>query len=283
MLRPLLDEDLPAAAELLAEGFPERSLAFWRHGLQLMRRHAGNPAAGLPLGQLLVDGTRLVGVVLTPASLRGRPDGSQYVLVNVSSWYVKPEFRWRAGMMLRAVVADPRHVYLDITPNEHVCRMLPIFGFKPMNTATTLAVLPALALRSTHGAWVQPLRADHNLPAGAPPMDMLLTHRELGCEPLLLQHDHGQTLFVYRRHRYRRLPLARLTYVGSHAHLQRHLPVLARHLLGRGIPLLSWDSRIDGPTHLPLVRKPGRSWFARGDDFADHTDFIGTELCILGV
>ena len=283
MLRPLLDEDMPAAAELLAEGFPERSLAFWQQGLQRIRRHAGNQAAGVPLGRLMVDGTRLVGVVLTPASLRAKPGGSPFALVNVSSWYVRPEFRWRAGMMFRAVVADPQQVYIDVTPNEEICRMLPLFGFKPMNTGTTLAVLPMLALRPAQGARVRLLRADDRLPVGAPPLEMLLAHRELGCESLLLEHDQGQTLFAYQRRRYRRLPAARLKYVGSHRVLERHLPALARFLLGRGFPLMSWDSRIEAPTRLPLIQRPGRAWYARGHDFDDHTDFIGTELCILGV
>jgi hypothetical protein len=284
MLRPLRDEDFPAAALLLTEGFPDRTLAFWQHGLQCMRRYAQNEAAGLPLGHALMDGDIMVGVVLTPASPRARPDGSAYVLVNVSSWYVKPEFRWRAGMMLRTVLANQQHVYVDITPNEEVCRMLPLFGFRPVNTGLTVALLPWLALRRSHGARVRPLRSDDSLPPEAPPMETLLRHRELACEPLMLEHSQGQELIVYRRRTYRRMPAARLKYIGSHATLVRHLPALARYLLLRGMPFLTFDSRADTPAGLPLIQVPGRKWYVRGQaDFSDHTDFVGTELCILGL
>ncbi|MBL8328706.1 MAG: hypothetical protein JNJ71_07615 [Rubrivivax sp.] len=284
MFRPLMEADFPAAAALLAEGFPNRSLAFWESGLNRLRVHARNQEAGVPLGLLLQHEGQLAGVALMPASLRQRADGSRYPLVNVSSWYVRPEHRLRAAPMLRAMVADKRCAYIDLTPTEEVRRMLPLFGFKTVNAGTTVGVLPLLALGSAAAARIRPLRADDVLPAQAPPLEMLLAHRELDCESVLLEHEGGQTLFVYRSRPVRRLPAARLKYIGSHAVMQRCLPVLARHLLARGFLLMSWDTRgTDAPSTASLRRRPGGLWFARGETFDDVTDFIGTELCILGV
>jgi hypothetical protein len=283
MFKPLLDEDLPVASALLIEGFPERGVAFWNDGLRRMWQHAGNAAVGVPLGLLMMDGTQAVGVALTPASRRFRADGSAYTLVNLSSWYVRPQFRWRAGLMLRSMLSDPSHAYVDLTPSEDVKRMLPLFGFKPVNQGTTIAVLPAYAAGSSQGARIRPLQPTDDLPPGAPPMEMLIGHRQLNCESLVLDHPEGRTLLVYRPRRLRRLPGARLKFIGDHAVLYRHLPVVARHLLSRGMVMLSWDTRPERCPGVPLFHLPGGIWYARGENFDHCSDFIGTELCILGV
>jgi hypothetical protein len=283
MFKPLLDEDFSAAAELLAEGFPQRGRDGWEQGLQSLRRHARNADVGVPLGLLMMDRGQPVGVALMPASRRYRPDGQPYTLVNLSSWYVKPAQRWRAGLMLRAMVADNTRVYIDLTPTEEVQRMLPLFGFKPVNQGTTVALLPLVALGSSSGARLRALCETDTLPAGAPPRDMLLAHRELQCVSLMLEHPQGQALLVYRPRPLRGVPGARLKYIGSHALMVQHLPLLARHLLSRGMSVLSWDTRETTPPGLALIQRQGGLWYARGENFADCTDFVGTELCILGV
>lgn len=283
MLRPLLPDDFPAAAALLTEGFPQRGEAFWQQGLQLLARHAGNRAVGVPLGMLMWDGNRPVGVALMPASPRQQLDGTQRVLVNLSSWYVQPAQRWRAALMLRAMVAEPGHTYVDLTPSGDVERMLPLFGFRAVNRGTTIALLPQLLLGPGGGARVRPLRSDDRLPDRSPTMDQLMAHRELGCHSLLLEHNGDRTLLVYRHRTIRKLPGARLKYIGSHVAMQRHLPVVARHLLARGVLMLSWDTRDEPMQGRAFVHRAGGIWYARGDTFDDCTDFVGTELCILGV
>lgn len=283
MFHALTDNDFPAAAALLTEGFPERGPHFWQQGLHRLRQHAGNAAAGVPLGLLMKDGERPVGVALTPASQRHRTDGSVQTLVNVSSWYVQPTYRWRAGLMLRALVSDASRSYIDLTPTEDVARMLPVFGFRPVNRGTTVALLPMLALGRSGGARIHPLQPGDRLPDGSPPMEQLLAHRELNCWPLLLEHGTGSTLLVYRPRPLRGVPGARLKYIGSHTMLRQHLPVVARHLLARGLPLLTWDTREDDATSRAFIHRPGGIWYAKGTAFEDYTDFVGTELCILGV
>ena len=120
MLHALTENHFPTAAALLAEGFPERSRAFWSHGLGRLARHAGNASCGVPLGALWLSDGEPVGVALTPASPRTRPDGSPRPVVNLSSWYVRPPHRWRAPLMLRALLRDPRATYVDLTPSPPV-------------------------------------------------------------------------------------------------------------------------------------------------------------------
>lgn len=282
-LRPLEAADFPAAAALLVEGFPERSRTFWDEGLRALKRYGGNAECGVPFGQLLIAEGRPAGIALTPACWRRRGDGRRYPLVNFSSWYIRPEHRWLAGLMLRRLFSDPHATYVDLTPDARVARMLVVCGFRAVNTGTIVAALPLCAAGSGRGARVRDLWPEDELSAAAPPRPMLLAHRELGCRPLVIEHEAGRALIVYRERPVRGLPGARLMYVDSHAVLGRCLPALARFLLRRGLLMLSWDARGRKPSGLGSVHRAGGIWYALGEIDGDRTDFIGTELCILGV
>lgn len=283
MLQPLVPADFPVAAALLAEGFPARTLGFWQEGLRRIERHAGNARCGVPLGYLLrIDG-EAVGVTLTPATTRRMADGAIRRVVNFSSLYLREAHRWRTVQFFRTVLSDPQTTYLDLTPAEHVRPMLPLFGFRPVSVGHDIVALPAAACGAGHGASLRALRETDALPPGAPDMAILMAHRELGCEPLLLEHPEGSTLFVYRRRPMRGVPAARLKFVGSHRALRRHLPLLARHCLARGMLVLTWDARAELPPPRLGYRRPTMPWYARGPVPDDCTDFIGSELCLLGV
>jgi hypothetical protein len=281
--KPLEERDFQAAAALLSEGFPQHQGTFWNEGLERLRRYADNASCGVPLGQLLIVKGEPVGVALTPASLRHDDAGKAYRLINFSSWYLKPEHRWRAAMMFRHVVADKDATYLDLTPAPHVQPMLPLFGFRPMSVGSECVWTPLWALRSSRGAKVREFCVDDPLPVYAPPAHQLLVHNELGCHPLILEHDQGTTLFVYRRRVVRHIPTARLKYVGDHAVLRQHLPALSRYFMARGFGILGWDARPDWPVPAHGWRKPANVWYARGHIPHNCTDFIGTELCLLGI
>lgn len=281
--KPLEESDFAAAATLLKEGFPNHHATFWTEGLERLRRYAENAACGVPLGQLLVVKGEPVGVALTPASLRHDSGGKPYRLINFSSWYIKADHRWRAAMMFRHVVSDKEATFLDLTPAAHVQPMLPLFGFRPMSAGIDTTMTPLWALRSSKGAKVREFQVDDPLPVHAPSAQQLLVHKELGCHPVILEHDAGTTLFVFRRRKFRHMPAARLKYVGDHAVLRQHLPALARYFLLHGMVFLIWDARTElrPPEH--GFRRMTQVWYARGQIPYNCTDFIGTELCLLGI
>jgi hypothetical protein len=282
MLKPLEEADFPEAVRLLAEGFPLRTAAFWTEALERLRHYSANAEAGVPLGQLLMAKGQAVGVALTPASVRTRPDGAAYRLINFSSWYIQPDHRWRAAMMFRQIVADTEATFLDLTPAVHVQPMLPLFGFRPVSVGMDVATTLPWALLPSRGARVREFRPDDPLPPEAPSAQQLLVHKELGCWPLVLEHLGGQTLLVYRNRAIRRVPAARLMYVGEHAMLRQYLPAVARFLLARGLPVMAWDARAAYDTPRWGIRHQGNVWYGRGHLPDDCTDFIGTELCLLG-
>ncbi len=281
MLRTLQEADFPAAAELLSEGFPARSLGFWQAGLRTLHEHSFNAQLGFPAGWLLFDAEQPVAIALTPASLREGRDGRRETLVNVASWYVRPAYRWRAAPMLRAMLADPNAIYLDVTPNEEVSRMLVLFGLKPVNTGTVMAAVAGHAWRAASGARVRELQAGDVLPPGSPPSEQIEWHRKWGCRPLLLEQASSRSLLIYRARRVRGLPVARLKFIGSHAELHRCFGAVARHFAAQRFVFLSWDRREHTPSSVFNVVRPGGIWYARGGEFEDRTDFIGTELSLL--
>lgn len=283
MPRPLDPADLPEAQRLLCEGFPERPASFWLQAIDHLRQHGGNLAAGHPLGYGLFDGPTMVGVALTPASLRRQADGRLSKIVNISSWFIQPNHRFRAVFMLRRIMADPAASYIDLTPSPAVQRMLPKFGMTVVNAATAIHVLPCHVARSGRAARVRLLTDDTATPAVGPLPELLASHRVLGCVPLLLEHPAGNDLLVYRRIRLRGIPAAQMVYVASHQVLQRHFGAVARHLLGAGLGLMVCDSRVAGPDRLHTRYRVRDLWYARGESFADRTDFLGSERCLMGV
>jgi hypothetical protein len=280
MLHPLANSDLAIAARLLQEGFPQRPRHFWREGLDRLRQHPGNAMAAQPLGFLLLAGAEPVGVALTPASVRHPAEGNRVRWVNLSSWYIRPAHRWRAGQMLRGLFSDPATVYTDLTPTADVRRLLPLFGLQGMNHGAVVDLLPCHAARAAMGARVRALPVGAEWPDAGLPEGLLDAHRELDCLPFIVSGPQGQHLVVVRRKRLRGLPAARVVFAQSNAALRRHLGAVARHLLGRGVVCLESDWRAE-PLSTPgaWVRKRDL-WFARGDRFDDRTDLLSSELCL---
>jgi len=282
--------DLAQAAALLHEGFPERPMSFWLAALHRVQRLADNRAMGQPLGYFMLNQGQAVGVALTPASWRERADGTRVRLVNISSWYVRPDFRWRAGVMLRAIMADKSCIYTDLTPTPEVQKMLPVVGMQPINLGVAIHCLPLLALKPAGAARARWLGPTDALPAPVTPAlwrplpASVQAHRELGCTVLSLGMGTGTDgdaqLLVLRALRVRGLAAAQVVFCDSQERLLRDLGALARCLLARGVALLVCDTRQARSTATALFR-PRERWFARGDNFEGRTDVLGSELCLI--
>lgn len=279
MLRPLSAEDFNVATDLLVEGFPERGRAFWREALATLQR-CGDP--DLPIGFLLLDKDSPAGVVLTPSSLRRRSGGEARKFVNLSSWYVRPRYRWRSGPMLKSVVADAQAVHIDLTPTDRVKQMLPAFGFEPISIGIEVAILPLVALSGGGSAVVRAATAADWPSADGPDWALIERHREFGCAALMVDGPAGSTRVVYQIVRRRGLRVARLVYVESHERLRPAMGRLARHLLGRGCAILRLPAK-DARVGFGSIFLRRGVWYAKGDDFADRTDVLGTELILFDI
>jgi hypothetical protein len=272
--------DFELAATLLAEGFPEHGAAFWKDALARLARYAGNAEAEFPLGFLLFTNGDPAGIALTPASVRPGADGTLQRIVNVSSWYMRPAYRWRAGTMLRGILADESVIYTDFTPTEDVQKMLPAFGMTVMNTGALITPLPLLTFHPSRGGTMRPLGQGDGVPPGSPRREMIELYRELGCEPALLCSEKREDLIIAKPSTFRGMPAAKIMFASSNAALWRHSGAVARHFMRSGYLFLITDRRIGEGSGTGIVRPRG-IWFARGSAFEDRTDLFGSELCIL--
>lgn len=280
MLKPIDPSDFEAAHRLLCEGFPERDAAFWKSGLERLFSHGENSSLELPYGYFMMDKAEPVGVAIMPASQRRQADGGHRRIMNVSSWYVRAEHRWRAPMMLRGLFADSSLIYTDLTPTPDVQKMLPVFGFKPINLGLMIEPLAALAMRDTGSAKVRGMEPGSAPEGLAITPGQIETHRALGLVPLLITHEGTSQVVLHRRTSIRGMPAAQLVYVESHKALAPCMPALARHLLWRGKMFLISECRDEASAESRFFRPRG-IWFARNDSFEDRTDYLGSELCIL--
>lgn len=284
MIRPISnDEDEALAAALLTEGFPQKPAAIWPAFFRRLRILDTNGPAGVPLGYLMSNGDRATGVMMTPAMLRKRPDGSQGPVINLSSWYVQPSERWRAGRMLQALLKSHDAMFTDLTPTAEVRTMLPAFGFIPINFGVVFTLLPLAAALPAGSAQMRLLSPrDADVPAGL--RRILERHQDAGCLAGVLTAGERSLPMLFRKRRLKGVPAANLIYCPDLSHLPLAIPAVARFLLTKGIGVLISDDT-SGPLRAgQLKRQRGLKFVRPGAGFApvanviDHT---ASELALL--
>lgn len=276
-LRPFGPSRCDEAVTLLREGFPATSRAFWERGLERQTALQGDD-----LGYVLEAGGQAVGVMLTLRSMRSRPDGTLYPVVNLSSWYVQPAHRWRAVPMLRAIVAESDGLVTDLTASESIYRMNAAVGLSPWSNGMILAgILPWAALPARRGASMLSLAQAAALlsPAEAAMLDR---HERDGLIAAVLCEEAGICPLLFRPIRRKGVCFAQLIFAGSRRAVIRNLPAVTRFLAGYGILFLSIDGyREDCPRG--AFFRPGRQRFWRGVVDRDRLDYAYSELVLFGV
>ncbi|MDX2309308.1 MAG: hypothetical protein NW216_13795 [Hyphomicrobium sp.] len=281
MLQPVKRENFSEAVDILTRGFPDRSRAFWLEGLDRLDRAGWNSEAGIPLGHILNDGDRAVGIHLLPAMLRTMPDGRRRRFINWSSWYMEPDARWQSMRMLRAAFGDKDAVYTDLTPTSDVQKMLVSLGFRQLNDGLVIHALPVLAMTAGAGAKIVPFdciardvsaECDH----------IVRSHRHMNILACAMLDDDGIHPLMFKRRWYRGLPIALLIYAENNARLGRNLGAVARHLMAKGVAALIVDRRPGLDTQGGKFSRRGIK-FSKGDAYINRTDYLGTELCVFDV
>jgi hypothetical protein len=283
-LTPIEPANEENALRLLAEGFPERPLEFWRNAFARMHTTGWNAEAGVPIGQMLSSGATPVGVMLTPASMREFPDGTRRRIVNLSSWYIRTEHRWRGLAMMRRLTAEPDVIYTDVTPTPEMHKLLLAAGFRQMNRGVIAEALPVKACDIGSRSTVRDLEEAPRGAIAEALRTFLLAHRSHGGIPAALEVGGKWHPLLFKRGRWRRLPSAELLFAPSAVAVTRHMGSIARFLLRRGVLVAHRDSLLD-------EAPPARGLRTRGMKFAkysphdahllrDRIDHAGTELGI---
>jgi len=279
MLEPIDGSRLPDALNLLVRGFPRRSRDFWEQAVQRITRHNAD-SGQTSIGQLLVVKGVPVGVMLTLHQSRDT-DGNPCRITNLSSWYVEPEHRVLAPLMLREMTRDPGSVYTDLTPSKGVARMLPQLGFKPLNVGVSAIALPLAALGGVGRSSVSSLTEDASGALRTDDVALLRRGAAFGAMAGVLHVDRGHFPLLFVSRSIRRIPAAELIYCDDNQLLMREIGAVARFLLKQGKLVLIIDIPLD--FEAPGAHFVGRGLkFVKGECAANRTDYAGSELLLIG-
>src|SRR5688572_18142205 len=119
-IRDAVAADIEAVANLLAAGFRQVPVAFWR----TMLTTPWLPAESIPdIGAVVVSGGEVVGFL--GAKYSNRQVGKRLErFCNVFAWYVAEEYRRYSLSLLSFVLRRPNLTFVNVTPASHV---LPLF------------------------------------------------------------------------------------------------------------------------------------------------------------
>jgi hypothetical protein len=272
--------DLPAIADLLHVGFPNRTRTYWANGLQRLARLT--PPDGFPkFGYMLRASDRPVGVHLLISSLKG-DEAQAGVRCNVSSWYVSERFRSYGSFLLQRACKRSA-TYVNISPEPATLPIIEALGFRKFSQGV-FAAAPLLARRRTKP--IRLLGRDTDWVAGVPVADlnMLRDHQAFGCHALWCETgSDGQVLIFRRRWVKPGLPAAQLVYCRSLSDLVRVAGPVSRYLAAGGLPLMLV------PCDRPLPGLVGRFFpqklpmYARGPQQLRPEDLSYTEAALFGM
>ncbi len=238
MLREISFEALETTLPILSRGFPSMRRGDWTAAIKRLRGFgASDPAQRA--AYLLEQKGRDVGVILAIPSNRPADPTSTQPIVNLSSWYIDEDSRWRAPHMLRAVTSSETTLYTDLTATPPVRAMIERFGFRGWTEGTLVFLLPQFAIGFARGSHVVPLR---DLPADAfpaPMRQMLEQHAALDCVVGGLWDGDALRPLIFSRKHYRGIRAARLIYADDRATVFAHMPAISRFLLREKFLLLA--------------------------------------------
>ncbi len=285
MIEPIHYTDRHVLLDILNRGF-RRPESYWSDGLARIQLLGGNAVAGVPLGYIMVVKGRNVGVVLTPASVRLTSAGTRGNVINLSSWYVDPEYRWRAPLMLKSVLQAHDALFTDLTPTPEVYRINVALGFQPISQGLIVTPLPLASVGVTKRVRVRDLDAGTaaDLPDGIGPF--LVDHKKLDCIPAAIETPDGLFGLMFRRVSTKMFPCVELVYCQSTAVLAAQLTSVARYLRTKGLFTLIADDTGQELRLSQYRRRHGARLARVGGGLSldrGRLDYAGSELCCLPI
>lgn len=298
--RVIGEADHAAVAALLARGFPGRSAAFWRRGLD--RQRARDLPPDVPrYGYLLESAGAVRGAVLLIYSVRRRADGTPALQCNLSSWFVDPAFRGYATLLTSIAQKNRDVTFVNLTPARNTWPIVEAQGFRTAGTGLFVScpilsgraagpvevVGPATAGQETAGQETAGHETARIVGLPDAERDLLASHAALGCLSLVCRTPEGPAPFILIPFRIRGgrmpLPAVRLIYARGHDEYRRCAGALGRFLLPRGrlFVLVGADGPIPGLAGLFTAQRGRR--YVRGPYPPGLCDLTDSELVLFGV
>jgi hypothetical protein len=272
--------DIDRVANLLTNGFRKRTRRFWLGALARLTAHPSPPKYP-KYGYLLECNHRLVGVLLLIYAVT-EFDNVRKIRCNVSSWYVEPDYRPYAGLLVSRALRHRHITYFNITPDPPTFPILEAQGYTRYCTGRFIAV-PALA-RFQCGWRVELVRAPIEAGEDLSPYerDLLVTHAAYGCMSLICIARGIRYPFVFLpRLKAGVVPFSYLAYCRSVADYVRCAGPLGRYLARHGFPLVVLDA--NGPVEGLVGRySDGAPKYVLGSDPPRLGDIAYSERVMFG-
>lgn len=291
LCREIGSDDRDAVAALLTEGFvAQRRRAFWDRALH---RLSTRPVpSGLPrFGYLLEAGGTIVGVLLLIFAEAPGRSGARVLRCNVSSWYLRPEYRAFGTMLVSRALRHRQATYTNVTPAPATEAILRAQGYVKYceGRFLSLPILSRAAGRVPAGTRILRVRpgtpddwfADGLLPGEA---ELLRSHAAWGCLCLVCEApDGGRQPFVFGlRTKAGVVRLALLLYCRDAVEWVRCAAPLGRALARQGCLLAVHDADRPVPGLVGRFLGANPKYF-RGADRPHLGDVAYSERAVFGV
>lgn len=276
--RDICKEDASALADLLAKAFPVRSRAYWEHSLAVLG--ARDVPEGCPrFGYAIESDGRIVGILLVICARLDEPQAG--VRCNFSSWYVEPDFRGHAALLVAYVMKRlSGATFTNISSERHTRPIIEAQGFVRYSDGTFIAA-PLLSRRG-HRARVQTWSSVEAEKLPPHERRLLADHSGYGCLSLVVTREGRATPLVFRRLRLKGVPVAQLVWCRDIADMAPLAGAVGRFLARNGMALIAIDS------NGPIPGLPGRYFadrapkYYRGPARPRSGDLSYSELALFG-
>lgn len=277
--RMIAERDMPALSQLLARGFPERTIGYWAKALDILALR--DAPEGYPrFGYLLEHDDAPVGVILMIFTRFGE----RHIRCNISSWYVDEEYRGYASLLIAAAVRYKDVTYVNISPAEHTWRVIEAQGFRRYCDGQML-VVPAL------GKWAPKARArpfdkrkDYGDALTRQERDLLVSHVDHGCLAYVVQEKREAHPFVFLPRRVLKgfFPTLQLMYCRDISDFQRFAGPLGRELLRLGHPTVLVDASEPLAGLIGIYMRDRGPKYFKGPDRPRLGDLAFSEIVLFG-
>jgi hypothetical protein len=267
---------------LLARGFPVHDREFWLKALAQLARH--EPPAGLPkYGYLLAMGDEVVGALLLICSTL-RTGGAATTRCNLSSWYVDPEFRAYAPMLVARAIRHKDVTYTNVSPAPHTRPIIEAQGFSRYSDGVFVAITALNGL--FRGRIAKVIDAAEQADIACDPFDreVLLQHAALGCDSVWCVAAGQASPFVFRPRLVKgRIPCAQLIYCRDVNDFVRFAAPIGRFLARRGKFFVVIDANGPIPGLVGWYQRGKMPKYYKGPQRPRLGDLAYTEYALLGV
>jgi hypothetical protein len=280
--RQIGEGDIPAVTALLARGFRKRSRQFWKQAFEELGRR--EPPPSLPKYGYMIEREDVPVGALLLICATVRTGGEIVTRCNFSSWYVEPEFRAQATLLVSMALRHKDVTYLNVSPAQHTVPIIEAQGFTRYCDGVFMAV--PLLNRPLPGARVKVLDAHRRLevPFDSTERDLLLDHASLGCMSLWCVSSERAHPFVFRRRLIRGvMPCMQLIYCRDIADFVRFAAPLGRFLALRGGLIVMIDANDPVPGLVGKFFRDKMPKYFRGQRGPRLGDLAYTEIAVLGV